>query len=169
MEYCALMSFGTRHRLSGTVVGVEEGVRYRIEYSVQCNRHWHAREAKINAAMDGEYTQLLLQVSSEGAWKVSGQPAEHLSGCHDIDLAFTPATNTIALRRLNLSVGASGLSRAAYVGFPGLTVSILEQTYRRLSDNAYHYRTNDGSFENTLTVSEQGLVISYPPFWEKVG
>jgi hypothetical protein len=70
----------------------------------------------------------------------------------------------MAIRRLNLALDASGLSRAAYVLFPAMTVSILEQTNRRLSKDAYHYRTNDGSFESRLMASDQGLVTSYPPF-----
>jgi hypothetical protein len=168
LEYCELTSSDARHDFGGIVVGVENGACYRVKYAVQCDLFWHVREAAIDAVIEGERTELVFQASSEGAWKLSGQPAEHLSGCQDLDLGFTPVTNTIALRRLNLLVGASGSSRAAYVAFPGLTVSTLEQTYRRLSADSYHYRTDDGSFENTLRVSEQGLVISYPPFWEKV-
>lgn len=168
LEYCELTSLDAGPRISGTLVGIEESRRYRIEYSVQCDPQWRTREAEIEAAIDGKQKRLLLQVSSDGLWKLSGHPAQQLSGCQDIDLAFSPATNIIAIRRLKLAVGAVGLSRAAWVSFPAMSISILEQTYRRLSETTYQYRTDDGAFETMLTVTEQGLVISYPPFWENV-
>jgi uncharacterized protein len=169
LEYCALVSSDTGHSLAGTVVGIEHGRRYCLEYSVRCDQLWLAREANIDATIDGEHKHVDLQAGSDGIWVVDGQPAPRLSGCHDIDLAFSPATNTLPIRRLHLTTGAAGPSRAVYVSFPALTVSMLGQTYRRLSDEAYLYRVDDGSFENTLTVSEEGFVTSYPPFWEKVG
>src|SRR5262245_16050948 len=168
LEYCELIYANVGHRLSGMVVGVEGSQRYRIEYCVRCDPQWRAQEAEIAATIEGEDTKLRLLVNPEGAWELSGQLAPHLSGCNDIDLAFTPATNTVALGRLNLAVGSSGSSRAAYVGFPDLTVTILEQTYRRLSEFTYRYENDDGSFANTLTVNEHVFVTSYPPFWETV-
>jgi hypothetical protein len=168
LEYCELIHANVGYRLNGMVVGVEDSQRYRIQYWVRCEPQWQAREAEITATIDGEETKLRLLVNPEGTWELAGQLAQHLSGCNDIDLAFTPATNTIALGRLNLAIGSSGSSRAAYVSFPDLTVTILEQTYHRLSAFTYRYENDDGSFANTLTVNEHGLVISYPPFWEKV-
>lgn len=168
LEYCELASSDSGHRLSGVVVGVEDSQRYHAEYVVRCDPQWQARDAEIRAALDGEERKLRLQVRSDGVWELSGQRAEHLSGCNDIDLACTPATNTIALRRLKLGVGSSAASRAAYVSFPEMTVSVLEQTYQRLSEATYRYETDDGSFGNTLTVNKHGLVTSYPPFWEEV-
>jgi hypothetical protein len=168
LEYCELTHSNVGHHLSGMVVGVEGSQRYRIEYFVRCDRQWQARDAEIAAVIEGEDKKLRLRVNPEGVWELSGQLAQHLSGCNDIDLAFTPATNSIALGRLNLAIGSSGSSRAAYVSFPDMVVTTLEQTYRRLSADTYRYETDDGSFGNTLTVNEHGLVTSYPPFWEKV-
>jgi hypothetical protein len=168
LDYCELKSSDVAHCVSGAIVGIEAARRYRIAYSVQCDPQWRARAARIKAVIDGEQKNLRLEASQDGLWKISGQAAEQLFGCQDIDLAFSPATNAFAIRRLNLAVGAVGHSRAAWVEFPSLSVSILEQTYRRLSEYTYNYQTDDGGFETTLTVNGQGLVTSYPPFWEKV-
>jgi hypothetical protein len=168
LEYCELAGSDSGHQLSGTVVGLEGIQRYRLEYLVHCDEQWRARAAEIAATLDGKDKELRLRMSWQGVWEVSGQLSPHLSGCNDIDLAFTPATNTLALQRLQLEVGSSGSSRAAYVSFPELGVSVLEQTYHRLSRDTYQYKTDDGSFKTTLTVNEYGLVTSYPPFWEKV-
>lgn len=169
MEYCELIHAEAGHRLEGVVVGVEGHQRYRIEYVVRCDAGWSVRKAAVAATIEGEAKTLQVRLSAEGVWQLSSHLAPYLSGCDDLDLAFTPATNTLALQRLHLSVGSSGTSRAAYVRFPELDVSVLEQTYHRLSEDTYQYETADGSFCNTLTVNEQRFVIAYPPFWKQVG
>jgi hypothetical protein len=44
-------------------------------------------------------------------------------------IAVTPATNTLAIRRLSLEVGSSESIIAAWVKFPDLTVQPLSQRY----------------------------------------
>ena len=168
VEYCELIHADAGYRLEGVVAGVEGHQRHRIEYTVRCDEKWQVREAEIATTIEGEATILRVRVSAGGVWQLSGQPAPYLSGCDDLDLAFTPATNTLALQRLRLSVGSSGISRAAYVKFPEMAVSVLEQTYHRLSEDTYRYETADGTFRNTLTVNEHMLVVSYPPFWKSI-
>src|SRR5712664_99467 len=45
----------------------------------------------------------------------------HSANVCDIDLAVTPATNTLPIRRLNLEVGQSQEVTAAWLKFPDLT------------------------------------------------
>jgi hypothetical protein len=83
----------------------------------------------------------------------------------DIDLGFSPLTNTLPIRRLNLEIGASAPVRAAWVPVPGFDLLPLEQVYRRLDVSRYRYESGGGRFVADLDVDEEGLVLEYPRFW----
>jgi uncharacterized protein len=91
-----------------------------------------------------------------------------VAGCLDVDLAFSPATNILPLRRLDLAVGESREMTAAWVRFPDLSIEPLAQRYTRLDERRVRYENRDGSFTAELEVDELGLVVSYPPLWERV-
>ena len=80
---------------------------------------------------------LTLSVETHGVWRTSGQELPGLGGCTDIDLAITPATNTLPIRRLDLDIGSSELVVAAWVKFPELIVQPLSQRYTRLARDRY--------------------------------
>jgi len=84
-----------------------------------------------------------------------------LAGCTDVDLGFSPSTNTLPIRRLALAVGKSETIEAAWVLFPDLEVRVSSQTYTRVSDQ--NYRFASGDFAAELGVDAAGLVTDY---WE---
>jgi hypothetical protein len=106
-------------------------------------------------------------VESRGIWRSSGQELREVQGCDDVDLTVTPATNTLAIRRLNLQVGSSESIISAWVKFPELAVQPLSQRYSRLAQNTYRYASNTG-FSAEIVVDDLGLVLSYPGGWERI-
>ncbi|HEV3459606.1 MAG TPA: putative glycolipid-binding domain-containing protein [Thermoanaerobaculia bacterium] len=91
-----------------------------------------------------------------------------VAGCLDVDLAFTPSTNILPLRRLGLAAGESREVTAAWLRFPELTVEPLPQRYTRLDERRVLYESRGGAFTAELEVDELGLVVRYPPLWERV-
>ena len=89
-----------------------------------------------------------------------------MAGCIDVDLSFTPATNTLPIRRLQLPIGKEAVVRAAWLRFPTFTLEPLEQTYRRVGTEIYQYETLAGKFVKKLTVNDAGFVTKYPRFWK---
>ena len=87
----------------------------------------------------------------------------------DIDLGFSPATNLLPIRRLELTVGASATVRAAWVRFPEMMLEVLDQVYTRLGPDRYLYESAGGEFRRELTVNRRGFVIDYPGFWRAEG
>lgn len=64
---------------------------------------------------------------------MNSELAPAIQGCVDIDLGWTPSTNTLPIRRLQLGVGtSSGPITAAWVRFPELKLEPLPQEYRNL-------------------------------------
>jgi hypothetical protein len=87
----------------------------------------------------------------------------------DVDLGFTPLTNTLPIRRLGLLDAPVGASRAvvvAWVLVPSLAVVESSQTYQNLGD--HQVRFVSGSFSADLDVDEQGYVRHYPGLAERV-
>jgi hypothetical protein len=66
-----------------------------------------------------------------------------------------------------LAIGESAAVSAAWVRFPDLNVEMLSQTYGRISTNRYQYQSSTG-FRTEIEVDDLGLVVNYPPAWERV-
>ncbi len=149
--------------LKGTVVGVMKDQRPTLaSYEIYCDQNWLTHRMQVERRVGNDVKTLTLSVESRGLWRSSGQELRVIRGCDDVDLALTPATNTLPIRRLNLQVGSSASIIAAWVKFPDLTVEPLSQRYTRLSKDTFRYESNTG-FSAEIVVDDLGLVIAYPP------
>ncbi len=151
--------------LSGVAVLAESGRPCRVEYEIACDPHWLTRLCTISGYIGATTASLDVARNPAGEWTVGGAPAAGLNGCDDIDLGFTPATNLLPIRRLELAVGAKATVRAAWIRFPELTLEVLDQDYTRLAEDRYLYESAGGSFRRELIVDDIGFVIDYPGVW----
>lgn len=150
----------------GTVLGAEGGVPIRIEYRVMTDGSGVTTATHVRESRGFGQRALTLERTAKGVWSLNGKVEKALNGCTDVDLGFSPSTNTLPIRRLRLAVGASETIQAAWVRFPGLTVEKTAQTYTRLDEFTYRYES--GTFSAELVVDEDGLVASYA-VWRRTG
>jgi hypothetical protein len=136
-------------------------------YEIQCDENWLTHRVQVERTIGSDVKTLSLSVESRGAWRSSGQELHETRGCDDVDLAVTPATNTLPIRRLSLQVGSSESVIAAWVKFPELTIQPLSQRYTRLAKDRYRYESNTG-FSAEIAVDDLGLVTTYPGGWERI-
>jgi hypothetical protein len=87
-------------------------------------------------------------------------------GCIDLDLNFSPSTNLLPIRRLDLAIGQHAEVKAAWLRFPSFNLEPLTQIYSRLDETSYRYSSNNGKFVRDIKVNEAGLVTVYPGLWE---
>ena len=168
-DYCVLWHTAEGWLLKGTVVEVLKDHRPMLaNYEIYCDENWLTHRVQLERTVGSDVKSLTLSVESRGVWRSSGQELPGVRRCDDIDLALTPATNTLPIRRLNLKVGSSQSVIAAWVKFPELTVQPLSQRYTRLAKNAYRYESNTG-FSAEIVVDDLGLVTAYPGGWERIG
>ena len=168
-DYCGLSHTAEGWLLKGAFVGVLKDQRPMLaSYEIHCDEHWLTHRGEVERTIGSDVKTLSLSVASRGVWRSSGQEIPALAGCDDVDLAVTPATNTLAIRRLNLQVGSSASIIAAWVKFPELTVEPLSQRYTRLGKDTYRYASNTG-FSAEIVVDDLGLVTAYPGGWERIG
>jgi hypothetical protein len=159
-EDASLLEQEDGHRLQGLVVVPREGVPCHITYEVVADRNWLPRSATVKVTLPTEVRTIDLRSEHPGHWEVDGGAAPLLEGCDDIDLGWTPATNTLPIRRLGLDVGETARIMAAWVRFPELDVVANEQHYTRLAMDRWRYRSGNYDFE-LLTDAETGLVLAY--------
>jgi hypothetical protein len=163
LERCVLETTATGHRLAGTVLTVVESVPYEIRYTVIVDAAWRTTTVGVNVQGTGNDRTLALTADGSGGWTVGDAPLPELSGIVDVDFGWTPATNTLPIRRLGLEVGQSAEIVAAWFGFPERDLDVSPQTYERLAERRYRFRSGD--FQTDLTVNEHGLVTAYPGGW----
>ncbi len=158
----------TGWHLRGELTIEESGVVARLRYTIECGAQWCTRSAAIEGEVGGGTIRLALAADGAGHWTCDGTAAPALTGALDVDLGFTPATNTLAIRRLALAVGESAPVRSAWLRFPELRLEPLDQTYTREAHQRYRYEALvDGQpFIASLDTDAYGRVLRYEGLWE---
>jgi hypothetical protein len=163
-EWARLYDLGSTPVLRGTAVFQEDHIPGRLDYKIMCSPHWETRSAVILGWVGGEKVDLRIKKTPAHGWLLNGVSVPGLKACLDIDLSFSPSTNLLPIRRLNLKVGQEAEVRAAWLTFPDLGLQPLVHWFRRESQDLYFYRSDTG-FTANLRVNEAGFVVDYPPLW----
>lgn len=140
---------------------------FAARYRIQCDPDWRCRE--LDVEIIGAARPLRLRGDARGHWAdADGRALPALDGALDVDLAFTPFTNTLPIRRLALPAGASAEIDVVYVRAPALSIAIDRQRYTCLERlRRYRYEAVDGSFTAELEVDSSGLVLTYPELFRR--
>ena len=171
-EWAEFVELDSGTRLAGVAVGALDGAPYRVEYEITLDDGGASRAVRVGSWSPVE-RDLRLTADGQGRWYLDGSPAPvvHTVGeppALDVDLGFSPVTNTLPIRRLaaDLSPGERREIRVAWVLFPSLEVVEARQTYTRLGDSRWRYAST--GFEAELEVDEDGLVERYENLWTAI-
>ena len=136
-----------------------------------------ARSRSTCAGLDARRGNCGLRVDAEQQWQIDREPhrirslprrPSRVARSVDIDLGFTPATNTLPIRRLAPAIGETVDVTALWVRFPELTIEPLPQRYTRLDDSRYRYESAGGAFVAEIEVDDLGLVVTYEGGWQRI-
>jgi hypothetical protein len=161
-EFARVERAASEWRLSGSAVLVHEGAPCRLDYVVVCNERWETTSGKVTGWVGNDAVGIDVMVEPRGVWRSNGAEVPAVRGAVDLDLNFSPSTNLLPIRRLNLAIGQEAAVRAAWLRFPSFAFEPLEQTYRRIDASTYRYESAGGRFSADLTVDDAGLVTFYP-------
>jgi hypothetical protein len=141
--------------------------RERVEYVLRLSASWQVRQFIL--FRDLEEPDLWLATDGAGRWgEMNGAHRTELDGCYDIDLACTPFTNTLPIRRLPLLEGHTAEIPVVFVDPETLDVRPVMQRYTRLHDRSWQCENMDNGFTVLLEVDEHGLVHDYPGEFRRV-
>jgi uncharacterized protein len=162
-EVCVLERAGRGWRLRGTVLTHEAGQPIELRYVVTVDAAWATTGVEVLVSVTGGDAREPVDLGS--VWSGVERPPEYRD-CVDVDLSFTPATNTLPIRRLGLDVGEEAEIQVAWLVWPELAVRPVRQRYARVAYDRYRYTQDD--FEAVLTVDENGLVLDYEGLWRAI-
>jgi hypothetical protein len=165
-EACRLFSLASRWYLEGTAVFSHEQRPCRLDYRVICDEAWRTLSAKVEGWLGATLVGIQIKTDANGHWWLNEVEQPGVQGCIDIDLNFSPSTNLLPIRRLDLAVGETAEVKAAWLRFPSFKLELLPQQYRRLGETTYRYESAGGQFVADLKVNRAGFVVDYPGLWE---
>ena len=165
-EACQLTSTDSKRQLAGAAVFTHEQKPCRLDYRVVCDAGWHTLSGKVTGWLGNKAVNLEITVDRDHQWQLNGVVRPEVSGCIDLDLNFSPSTNLLPIRRLDLTAGQAAEVRAAWLRFPTFELEPLPQVYRRLDETTYRYESGNGQFVAELRVNPTGFVTDYPGIWK---
>jgi hypothetical protein len=169
-EHLLLRSDAGEIVADGVVTRVTPAVR--IHYEIRCDPGYRVRAVSVRS-LDPGGRSLRLLADGAGNWRdEAGGVLDALKDCLDVDISATPFTNTLPIRRLELSPGQSAELAMAYVSVLEVSVSMVRQRYTCLELGAgggrYRYEGLSTGFTAELPVDPDGLVLDYPGVWRRV-
>ncbi len=165
-ETCRLFSQDSHWHLEGTAVFSHEERPCRLDYQIVCDAAWRTLSARVQGWVGNTVITIQIKTDAAQRWWLDGVEQPDVFGCIDLDLNFSPSTNLLPIRRLDLAVGESVDVHAAWLRFPSFKLEPLPQQYRRLDESTFRYESAGGKFVANLKVNRSGFVLDYPGIWE---
>jgi uncharacterized protein len=162
-ELCRVLDRDGHLRFAGTVLASEDAIPYELRYEVRTDARYRTEAAVITRVWPAPALEIALARDPDGRWRRGSQPLDGFDDCIDIDLGFSPCTNTLPIRRLELEVGERREIAVLWVLFPEFSLVRGEQTYERIGEDRYLYQS--GEFRARLQVNKDGLVLDYESLW----
>ncbi|MGH8855134.1 MAG: putative glycolipid-binding domain-containing protein [Telluria sp.] len=151
----------------GVVIGNDDQRgAFGCNYRICCDGGWRVRSVEVHVAGGAS---LVLTGDGHGQWRDGdGLLQAHLSGCMDVDIAATPFTNTLPIRRLGHTLRRRTGIAVVYIPVPSLLPRRAEQAYTLLPDGRVLYEGPIGAFQATLELDADGLVVHYPGLFTRI-
>ncbi len=118
---------------------------------------------RVTASEQGDLDAVLRRSGQAGAGIPGSEDIDRLEPALDLDLGFSPLTNTLPIRRLGLLDAPAGTSYPiglVFVQLPSLEIVHSVQTYTATGGSAVHFAS--GSFTADITLDAEGYVTHYP-------
>jgi hypothetical protein len=166
-DACRLEQSDDGWRLDGTAVFRHDGRPARLAYQVASDASWITRQGLVSGWLGARAIDLTIARTPEGLWTLNGAAVPGLEGCLDLDLAFTPATNLLPIRRLALAQGQAADAPAAWLDLTAGVLQALPQRYERRAETTYWYEAPSVQYSGLLEVTPTGFIRRYPGLWEE--
>lgn len=172
LDHCLFLLDSDGLCLEGLAIGASDACAYAVRYKVRTDAALRTRDVVVSFVGGPD---LWIVADGMGTWKDgrTGTAIEALAGCIDVDIAATPATNTLPILRSGLAVGKSADIVAAYLSTsssPGAGIDpiAVRQCYTRLGHDRYRYESLASGFTAEMEVDQNGLVKDYPGAFRRV-
>lgn len=165
IEYAQIINIKRLWQVNSTViVSSGKSASYKINYLLNIDENWNFKNAEIIVDKTGVKRNISIKIDSKGNWFINEELHPDLKTCIDIDLGFTPLTNTLPIRRLNIKQGQSSNISVAWIQFPSFDITPLLQQYTNVNNIEYIYESAT-DFKASILVNKFGFVTKYENYW----
>lgn len=166
IEHLTLEENAGRITATGVVSGRAAGQPFGAWYRLGLDAAWQVKQLSVHLT-DSRW--LIATSRRPGQWlDGDGRPLAEFAGCVDIDLACTPFTNSLPIRRLAWQPGTARDLDMLYVDFPGLEARRDRQRYTCLAPGRFGYAGLGSGFIADISVDTHGLVTDYPGLFKRL-
>lgn len=131
--------------------------RERIQYVIRLSSAWQVRQFLLFRDLDDP--DLWLATDGSARWgEMNGAHRTELDGCYDVDLACTPFSRTLPIRRLPLHVGDTSELSVVRIDVDTLEVKAVRLRYTRLDSHRWQVTDTGSGVVDEFEVDEHGLV-----------
>jgi hypothetical protein len=168
---------------TGTQLGADPEP-FRVDYRLDATDGFVTRALEATSTGEGWRRTLTLSHDGSGEWSAEVHDEGRVPGgawdgslpdlrqARDIDLQFSPLTNTMPIRRHGFADGGSGDFVMAFVTTPSLVVEASRQRYEHVRETeagaVVRYMSLDSDFRADLELDAEGLVAFYPRLGRRV-
>jgi hypothetical protein len=151
------------------LVRYHQGQVLRGGYTLVTDKQWRTLELRLMLeTQPGAMEALHLLTEGDGRWTDADENhLPELDGCLDVDIQWSPLTNTLPINRIPLATGEEHEIRVAYIALPELLVRPVTQRYTRIDQRTVRYKSETRDFERDLTVDADGFVTEYPSLFSR--
>jgi hypothetical protein len=165
-EVCRLFFLDSEWHVEGTAVFSHEGQPVQLNYQIICDAAWQTLSANVEGWLGNTFVGVQIKTDPSQRWWLNEVEQPDVMGCIDLDLNFSPSTNLLPIRRLDVAIGEMADIKAAWLRFPSFKLEPLPQRYHHLDETTYRYESGGGQFVADLKVNRSGFVIDYPGLWQ---
>jgi uncharacterized protein len=159
---------------TGTQLGADP-VPYRLDYRLDASDGFVTRQLELTASVEDGRRTLTLHHDGSGGWSAEAEgdiELPDLSQARDIDIGFSPLTNSMPILRHGLHRQGEHDFVMAWVEVPSLNVIAAKQRYEHL-DGGEHGATvrfldGESDFTADLELDREGLLVFYPELARRV-
>jgi hypothetical protein len=131
LEHVALSKHADGYIVVSRFLGAQADEPVCVDYQLDLSRTWHVRHLEATWSTPIATARLQLERSVDGEWLSNGTPRPELADCIDVDLAWTPLTNTLPIQRcLHRSSNLDGCARRTTLHPDGRTPLALRKRRR---------------------------------------
>lgn len=133
-------------------------------YTLVVDKQWRTLELRVMIeTAPGTMSALHLMTEGDGHWTdADGTPLPHLDGCIDVDIRWSPLTNTLPVNRLAIAPGGKAEITVAYIDLPELNASPQRQQLERVDGLTIRYTSQTRPQPVDIITDADGFVLEYP-------
>ncbi len=138
-------------------------------YTLVVDKEWRTLELRFMLESEpGSMQGIHLLSEGDGRWfDADEQHIPELDGILDVDIQWSPLTNTLPLNRIGMETGSHHDIRLAYIALPEPRLQVVEQHYHRPDTSTLELSVPGSNEKYPMTVDEDGYVVHYPELFDR--